>query len=169
MAFFKSMPEGSSGAFLKVKDGESVRIIVVGESQELWKSPYVMGEASVIVPAGTKDAQWKFRVNVAIVVGKEMVMKIWEGGRELGEQLEDLGDNYDIHNVVFLLTRKKKSNRVSWALMPLPDPISERTKDKIANMELHDLSEKKSKKGAIDTPFTIDESPMPNFDDEIPF
>lgn len=165
---FKTMPDNSGGgAFLKMKDGDDVKVVFFGEFVELWKTKYVAGVKSEIVPEGTEGARWVFRSNVAVKIDGQVVAKIFEGGPEIGGKLEKIGIDYKILDTVIKISRVKAKNRTSWEALPMPDGVHPSLRESISQLKPYDLREKKNSETS-----DFMNSPMPDFDsneEEIPF
>lgn len=115
---------GNGASFVKVKDGESVQMLLRGEPvhyHALWN-----GAGWAAVPQGTKSPEGKkaaFRFRIAALVQESgvWVAKILEQGYGVYEQLAVLGEDYDLERHVIKLSRKGSGpNDTTYTVIPLP-------------------------------------------------
>lgn len=172
MKFNKPAPQGEkSDKFLKIKDGETVKCVCLGEIYEYfirWENG-----KSIIVSPGSLGAKVRYRVNVAIQDGHGFKAKILEFGRTIYDQLEMLNSTYgDITQLKIAIARKGEKLDTVYMVMPLPnEPLAPPILAKLKTLDLNVLdtaSKKNAEKDAFDgSPFpeeTFTENP-----EELPF
>lgn len=118
MQFRTDLPEsGGSKNFLKLKDKESVSGIFMGDLHEffvLWE-----GGKSRVVPEGTPEAKFRFRVNFVAKEGAVYVPKIFEQGLTVYRQLAELNQEYGLDQIVVKVTRNGTGTDTTYSLLPL--------------------------------------------------
>lgn len=162
---FKDTPKKTNLSFLKLKDGESAIGVFKGDPYEFYEI-YQQG----VVPAGTKGASFRFRINFITREGASYVAKVFQNGVTVYKTLKYLNEEYDgLENVVVKISRTGSTkDDTIYHVLPLP-PKQQPTEDGwtlINEVELQDLSE--GEKKSIKEP-DFDQTPMPNEHDEIPF
>ncbi len=142
MQFRTDLPEsGGSKNFLKLKDKESVTGIFMGDLHDffvLWEN----GKTRV-VPEGTSDAKFRFKVNFVAKEGAVYVPKIFEQGLTVYRQLAELHDEYGLDQIVVKVTRNGTGNDTTYSLLPLlKQTITKETMAHLKSLELLPLESK---------------------------
>lgn len=137
MNFRKDIPEGGGGSknFLKLKDKESVVGIFMGELHEFsvtWE-----GGKSSIVPEGTPNSKFRFRVNVVIKEGAVYVPKIFEQGLMVYKSLAELHEEYNLQSIAVKITRNGTGTDTTYSLLPLLKQAP--TKETLAHLKTIEL------------------------------
>lgn len=141
---FKSQEElpvtgNGSKNFLKLKDKESVQGIFRGDLHEffvLWE-----GQKSKVVPEGTPGAKFRFRINFVIKEGSGYVVKIFEQGLTVYNQLAELHNEYELDTIVVKITRNGTGTDTTYSVLPLlKQAIPKETIKYLDSMELLPLS-----------------------------
>lgn len=174
MKFQKLEQHAGTDKFLKIKDGETVKVVFCGEIHEY----YVKWDngKSQIVGSG-EGGKIRFRVNVAVPEGAAIKMKIFEFGVPVYEQMGLLNKTYgDITKLKIAIIRRGEKLSTTYILLPLlNEPLAPPVLAKIESLDLHFLNaQKKSNEPATDA---FQDVPMPDPDSfveemdepEIPF
>lgn len=161
MKFKRDLPESGGKNYLKLKSGESITGIFMGEPYEFY-SLWEQGKPRE-VPAGTPGAGFRFRINFVVKEGGVYVPKIFEQGVTVYKQLDEINTEYPLETTVIKISRSGSSiSDTTYSLLPLLNkPIDAQTMAHLRTIELHDLGTKKSD--------YRQEDPMPQASDEIPF
>jgi hypothetical protein len=163
---FKYSPQERSGSgdgnlFLRLKDGDSVKVILRGNPSEfftLWQN----GKSSP-APEGTKGASFRFRINAIVTENDKYVVKIWEQGTRVYNALKALSEDYDLNKTVLRVSRSGSSkDDTQYSIVPLPGGVDSQAERAIGSLKLHELEVKSQ---VEPTPF--DQVPTTDFDDEI--
>ena len=162
---FKDTPKKTNLSFLKLKDGESATGVFRGEPHEFYEI-YQQG----VVPAGTKGASFRFRINFITREGSSYVAKVFQNGVTVYKTLKHLNEEYEgLENVVVKVSRTGSTkDDTIYHVLPLP-PKQQPSEDgwhQINDVPLQDLSD--GEKKTIHEP-AFDPAPMPDEHDEIPF
>lgn len=154
--------EGSSGHFLKIKDGESKRLVLRGDIHECYKK-WVGGKGQECAP-DEPGAGLRFKVNAILDENGELVAKIWEFGITIYNQLKDINAEYPLENTKIKVTRSGSTkDNTSYTVLPLvgeKDKLLPKHLDKISAISLHEL---------VRTPQGPLRNYAPSDSDEVPF
>lgn len=129
--------------FLKIKDGDKVNGVCMGEIYEfrtLWDN----GKSTVVTEGGKP----RFRVNFIVYEDGKFVAKIWEFGVKVYNQLADLHDVYplDVTKVRISRTGSTKDN-TSYQVLPLVSDKDKLTPAKLKEIEAVELVSLKHQQG----------------------
>lgn len=116
---FRDRPQNGEGPilpFLKIKDGEKVLGVFKGDPVEFYK---IFAE-NRIVPAGTKGASFKFRINFVTKEGASYVAKVLEQGATVYDMLKDLNEAYPLAETVVEIKRTGATkDDTRYSILPL--------------------------------------------------
>lgn len=160
---FNSNPSvGSSGDFLKLKDGESVVGVFRGDILEYhckWN-----GSKSVKCDAEEKGAKFRFRINFVTKQGDALKSVLWEQGAQVYNDLKALNGDYPLEQFFMKITRKGAGmNDTEYHILPVPNGQLDATKEAmVAAVPLQDLN------SGLDNTQAA-QPPMPTQADELPF
>ncbi len=161
----KDMPSSGGANYVKLKDGEKIHGIFMGDIHEfnvMWKN-----SKAEEVPEGHPNGKFRFRINFMVKEGAVYVPKVFEQGLKVYKDLADLHEIYPLDKTLVQISRKGNSvNDTTYSIMPMPQKISEETLAHIKTIKLNDLT---GKSGGSQPSGPMDDSPMPGGDDEIPF
>lgn len=154
----KDMPV-TGGAFLKMRDGEKIHGIFLGDIHEfysLWTD-----NKPKEVPEGTAGASFRFRVNFVVKEGAVFVPKVFEQGVTVYKSLAELNEIYPLDKTLVQISRKGSTiNDTTYSIVPLPQPISESTLAHLKTIELNDLTGKAKSGGRSDVPWPNEAPPQ---------
>lgn len=159
-------PESGSKNFLKIKDGESVRGVLIGEMHTFY-TKWVNGKS---VPSDNKDPDGKvrFRNNIALLDSQtnELVVKIWEFPWGVFQALREINSEYPLEKYKMKITRSGIGLDTTYSILPLVGDKDLLSKDKIAAINSMPLLSLESKAAPKSNNFGITQ-----FDpsEEIPF
>jgi hypothetical protein len=167
---FKDRPsngDGQSLPFLKLKDGEKILGVFKGDIHEF----YQVWEGKKIVPAGTKGASFRFRINFITKEGASYVAKVMEQGATIYDMLKDLNESYPLEETVVEIKRSGATkDDTRYSILPLP-PSKQPGEQawKIINQTPLNILEHKMAQSGLEPEFG--EPPPEAFDEhpEIPF
>src|ERR1700676_1785789 len=98
------IPQGGSENFIKLKDKESITGVFVGEPYDfsvLWGN-----KKSEVVPEGTPNAKFRFRINFVVKANTGYVAKIFEQGPGIYKRLIKLNSEFQgLDTVVVKISR----------------------------------------------------------------
>lgn len=106
---------------------------------------FVLWEAkkSRVVPEGTPDAKFRFRVNFVTKEGATYVPKIFEQGLTVYKQLAELHKEYDLESTVVKVTRNGTGTDTTYSLLPLlKQAITKEVAAHLSSLELLQLETK---------------------------
>jgi hypothetical protein len=125
-------PETGSKNFLKIKDGESVRGVFIGE-MHVFHTKWIGGKS---VPCDNKDPDGKVRFRNNFVyhdaAQDQLVVKIWDFPWSVFEQLKDINSEYPLEETKVKITRSGTMKETTYSILPLVGPKDLLTKDQIA-------------------------------------
>lgn len=154
--------------YLKLKDGESVIGILRGEMHSFrmkWE-----GGQSIKLDEPDKSRHNRWKVNIAIEEGSDLVVKVFEYGVDLYDQFADIQDaskSKDITRFKIRISRRGTAMNTKYMAIPVvDDPISPSLRGKLEQVKLVILDNEKKK--TEDAPPSWDE-PMPESEDELGF
>lgn len=161
MKFKKDLPESGGGNnYFKLKDGETKMILCVGDPYEYkarWDGK---------IYAEDPNGKMRFKINVVEKEGAAYVMKIWEQGKTVYEDLSALHDEYGLDTTLLKVTRKGGTkDDTTYHVLPAKQQLDSATIEHIKTMKPHDLTAK----GDHNSIGSQDGPPMPSEHDEIPF
>lgn len=160
--------EEGGGNFLKLKDGDQVKVVFVGEIFEFYQS-WPFGGEKQIYDKPTAGACPRFKVNLALIENGKLTIKIWEFGLPIYIQLGDINEVYPLEKTKIQLTRRGEGKKTTYAILPLiKDAISYKLSVDIKGLKLNVLGQQpKTSTEQIenDTPWPTSE----NDSDSVPF
>lgn len=169
------LPSSGGKNFVKLKDGEHIHGIFMGDIYEFF-NVWENGKGKA-VPEGTPNASFRFRINFVVKEGAAYVPKVFEQGVTVYKQLAELNDVYPLEKTLMRITRKGSSiSDTTYTVMPMPQPVTPETLAVLKTLELNDLTGKK-KSGGSTVPWPEEEQQFGNNaepppytgPDEIPF
>lgn len=138
--------EESRNMFVKIKDGETVNLILRGR---LHAYKIHWGQGKSVPCVGKKDcelcrdgnkAKFRFNANVIVKEGSDYVVKIWEQGWTTFEQLREWGKEMDLEITPIKVSRKGSGqNDTTYLMVPLKT-ITPAQNDLFRAMKLYDLA-----------------------------
>lgn len=155
MKFNKSPKEGggSGNMFLKLKDGESVKVILRGDPYEFY-SKWENGK-SILSDESDRDARFRFRMNVVVREGNSYVAKIWEQGPTAYNTLKELIDSgYDLEKTILNIKRIGQELNTTYSILPTKFEVTKEIEKEISKLDSHYLGhdvESGSKAPSMDT------------------
>ncbi len=137
---FDNQNHGDSSVYLRLKDGESVNAVFVGELYE-FKIKWVNNKSQV-TGAGDPEGKRRYKCNVIVPEeGKGLVCKVWEFGALVCEQLSDINEVYPLGETKVRIMRKGTGTDTVYMLLPLlKEPLSPQQKSMIDSMKLNVLN-----------------------------
>ncbi len=144
---FDKQEKGHDGpsVFLRLKDGESVNGVFVGELYEFYIK-WNNGK-SQIVPQQDPEGKRRYRCNIVVPEGTGLVCKVWEFGPMICEQLSDINEVYALGETKIRIVRKGTGTDTVYMLLPLlKEPLNAQQKQAIANVQLNVLNPKPTPK-----------------------
>lgn len=156
---------GESGIFIRLKDGQSVTGVFRGDPYDFkqhWKnnkSVLCEGDGCPLCQEGVK-AVFRFRINFVTQENGELVVKIFEQGRESYKTLKELHKiDYDLEKTFVKIARTGSGPRdTAYSIRPIPKwQVPQETDQKLSTLKLHDLVGMQQAQDA------------PNSDEDIPF
>lgn len=139
--------EGGPSPFLKMKDGDVVRGVVVGDIQETYKK-WINGKGIECAP-DEPGAGLRFKVNLITDENGGLVAKIWEFGILIYNQLKDINDEYPLETTKVKISRQGSTkDNTSYTILPLvtaKDKLTDKQLEKIKAIDLHKLVASKPK------------------------
>lgn len=156
---------GGSGKddFLKLKDGDKINVVFRGEIYEFYQI-WVFGGEKQIFDHRVKGSSARFKANVVLTpIQGQPVVKIWEFGTMVYNQLADINEVYPLEKTVVRISRTGSTkDNTSYGVLPiLSESVSLSILEKV---KLHVLNNK-PKQEAPPMPSHDD---MPDFSDEPP-
>lgn len=141
---FKEKVSGGKN-FLRLKSGESVRGVFIGEPHEFkqhWinkKGVLCKGEGCELCKEGPKS-KFRFRINLIINENGAYVSKIFEQGYTVYDALRSLNEEWPLEDHLVKITRNGSGTDTSYAVVPQAQgKLSEERKKQIQDVKLHDL------------------------------
>lgn len=138
--------EGGNGSgvgkddFVKLKDGDSVKGVFVGDPVH-WYQIFNPGGRPTVVPQFTKGGSFRFRINLVVVENGTYVAKVFEQGKTVWDALNSLEEDYKFENFVMKISRKGSTkDDTVYSVIPAPGgELTPEQKAKIAAVKLHPL------------------------------
>lgn len=170
---FNKLADSAPGAYLKLKDGESITIIPRGEIFS-FRIRWEGGKAQEI-PENDPKRHNRFKLNAFVSEGGTFVPKIWEIGIMVYNTLAEFATEMDITKSKIKVTRKGSGTDTVYVLVPL-GPVDAKSLSVIESIPLNILASKsvgspypKTEKAWEETPpkWTTEEAPYE--DSDIPF
>ena len=155
MKFRDDLPEPDTGKFLKLKDGESVAGVFRGEPY-IFYNKWVNGKTQ-LVEEGCPDGKMRFRLNFVVNEPTGLVVKIFENGRTVYDQLKEINDEYDLEKTIIKISRKGEKLETTYTILPLINKNVDSVLEKINNLELHSLVHEETNNGAGREPLPSEE------------
>lgn len=159
--------DGGSHLYLRVKDGESVNVILRGEIHE-FRIKWENGK-SIEIPESDSSRMNRFRLNAVIYENGAFVAKLWEFGLTVYNQLSDINDVYPLEKTKIRVSRKGTGTDTTYMLLPmLNEPLSQGALKSIEAVKLNVLNAKPKQESkslyddyaSPDTP-SYDDEPLP--------
>ncbi len=138
---FESKPkgEGSSGAYLRLKDGESVNGVFKGDILKFWQVWPKGGDKQIFVEPAP-GASPRFKVNIVVHENGEFVAKVFEFTKSISSQLADLQEDYDLSNTKVKITRRGEGTATVYSIIPSKDQPTPSQLKIINSVQLNALS-----------------------------
>jgi hypothetical protein len=148
-----------SGLFLKLKDGDKVQGVFMGDPT-IFRQHWIGGRSSACpgkaecehCKAGDK-AKFRFRINFLTKVDGVWLAKVFENGYGMYLDLKEMHENaYDLPTTLVALSRVGEKTDTKYRVFPVKDNGGLKAQDfkKIAAVPLNELSEKPSEDAAGD-------------------
>ncbi len=155
--------------YLRLKDGEAIKIIPRGEIYEFYSVFGTKGE----VPAHTQGSRVRYKMNAVVYEDGIFKAKILEYGPSVYDQLAEINKICDVTKTKIRFSRKGSGKAdTQYMLLPLVnEPISSVVMQQIEAVKLNILNPKKSDippPGPDDFPPDFGDEPMPDKED-LPF
>lgn len=161
---FKSKDElpNTGGTFLKLKDGESITGVFRGDIYEFFER--WDGKKRTVVNPKDAGAKFRFRINFVVFENGQPVSKIFEQGKAVYFSLGDLNETCDLDKTKVRIARRGSGPMdTEYSILPdMKTPLTPMQLNQIENTELQPLEIKDGRP-------PLDDSPMPEGDDDIPF
>lgn len=179
MKFPAKGDSGSSKDFIRLKDGESVEGVFMGDPID-FKNHFKMGNCTgpgckICATPGAPKAGFKFRINFIVKENGALLAKIFEQGWTVYESLAALNDEYeksgaDISRQKFRITRKGTGPEgTAYHVVAIPNGLlNDEIAGIIKKVQLKDLNEglgakQESVLGDDDFPFPGEGDATSNF------
>lgn len=122
----KELPKSGGQSFLRLKDGEVATGVFIGEPYEfsvVWEN-----KKPNIVPDGTPNSKFRFRINFVTKDESGYVAKIFEQGTDIYRRLISLNQDFQgVENVVVKISRVGSGmNDTEYRVDPVMDPKNPR-------------------------------------------
>ena len=159
-----------SGVFLKLKDGDKVQGIFVGDPsifRQHWiggRSSQCMGKAECEHCKGGDKPKFRFRINFLTKVDGVWVAKVFENAYGMYLDLKEMHESsYDLPSTLVTLSRTGEKTDTRYRVLPVKDNggLKSDQLKKLAGIPLNDLS------GKSDTPAEAEGEQDAN--EDIPF
>lgn len=137
--------ESSGNLFVKMKDGDSVVMVLRGRLHAFrihWrnqKASLCMGKEKCAECASGNKPSFRFNVNAIVKDGKEYVVKVWEQGWMIFEQLREYAQEMDLEITPIKVSRKGSGTDTNYVIIPMQKITAEQN-DQFRAMKLHDLA-----------------------------
>lgn len=137
-------PESGSKNFLKLKDGESVKVIFCGEMHHFYQK-WFNGKPA-LTDNKDPDGKIRFRNNVACTdANGEVVMKLFDFSWSVFEKIKEINEEWNgIETVKIKITRNGIGTETEYHLTPLREPLSPSVLNLIKSLPLLPLEKKGS-------------------------
>lgn len=173
MKFKDNVTQKNNLDYLKLKNGESAMGVFKGDPYEF----YQVYPSNDPVPAGTKGAAFRFKINFVTKEGATYVAKAFSQGVTIYNRLKYLNESYNLEETVVKITRKGSTKDDTEYYIDAVGPKAQPTQagwNMINKVELLDLMEnvaKATKEPAFDPDVEPwpEQAPPEEFHDEIPF
>lgn len=109
----------SSGSFVKLKSGESIKGVFRGDPVEFhckW-----IGKTTQICDKDDPDAMFRFRLNLVVKDGPEYTARIFEQGVRVYQDLRSINEEFDLEKTVVKITRTGDGSQTRYNIMPSSD------------------------------------------------
>lgn len=143
---FDEKIESEGKAFVKLKDGETIRGVLRGNPfsfRQHWtdnRSLLCPGNEVCDLCKQGKKSSFRFRLNFVVKEGETYSPKIFEQGYTVYDYLRDLNEEYDLENTPVKITRKGEGKNTSYVILPEPKPLTKEAAAAIAKVELLELA-----------------------------
>lgn len=168
MKFPKRQNGGHDGPsnYLKVRDGESVTGILSGKIHIYYQNGF--GPTAQIVGPG--EGKQRFRHNFVVKDGDQYVVKVWEFGPKIYDQLAALDENgWELEKTLLTISRTGSTKEnTKYTVTPNKKEPTPAALKEIAKLNLNHLEPKGFPSELAKAPADVPD--VPNFDEEeIPF
>jgi hypothetical protein len=145
---FTPRPKGlGKDSFLKLNDKEEVAGLFRGEIYTFkrhWTNNQgveCQGENCQVCKVDPENyASFRFRINFITTINGQWVAKIFEGGGEIYDQLENLDRKYDLSKTVVEIIRRGLKQNTKYDILPMNRPVTPEMEQKIKSVTLLALS-----------------------------
>lgn len=153
--------------FIKLKDNDSVLVLLAGQPNEFkqhWQNKQptkCIGDGCQLCKAGNKPT-FRFHINVILAESTGPVVKILEQGWTVYQNLQGLSEDVDLEKTWIKITRKGSGqNDTNYIIIP-KGPVTEAQLKMISQLKLFDLLhlENSAVSEAPHSAETIDEVPF---------
>lgn len=135
-----------SRAYVKLKDGESITGIFVGEPftyRQHWsegKAQPCKGEGCDSCASGSKGS-FRFRINLIVKEGENYIAKILEQGARFYDAITSLEESgYALEDHLMKISRRGSTmNDTTYSVLPVPNSNSAHLKEIVTQAKLNDL------------------------------
>jgi hypothetical protein len=172
--------EGGSTSYLKLEDGQAVKVVIRGEVNTFYAHWVGGGAPNVICEGRGKPccdkygkAIFRFRVNVLVEENGAYVAKMLEQGGTLYDSIAAIAEEYALDDYIMRLSRKGKGkDDTVYSIVPAKDgKITKEQKKQFDAIKLLDVKPKndfEAKSSLVTNPPPKSEEPPFN-DEETPF
>lgn len=139
---------GETKPFVKLKDKESIKLILTGDPK-IFHTHWVGATTSICpgrdvcdVCAGGQKNTFRVRWNAYVNVDGAYVAKVFEQGWTMYNQLKDLNVEYPLEKTVIKISRSGSGkNDTTYSVFPVPNgTVTPELQSKLAKVPLVDLS-----------------------------
>lgn len=130
---------GGTSLFLKLKDGEQVTGVFLGEPRTFYVK-WVNGKPQA-AKKGDEGASFRFRTNLVVKDGNQWLPKILEQGvvvYRIVQQLRNTG--YELSDTIIRLARAGTGTDTEYSLLPSPKKLTAEDVNALSSVKLNDLS-----------------------------
>lgn len=121
-----------NGSFLRIKDGGSVTVLVLGEPHTY----NAMWNGKSYVECGEDEGSFRFKVNVAVQdEDGNWVCKIWESAGYVYDNLVALSEDYDLNSTLIKVSRRGSTAQdTTYTIIPSPKQPPKAGLEKLKNI-----------------------------------
>lgn len=145
---FKTQIEESSDNYVKLRSGESVTGVLVGDTLEQYKhwiekKPFICQGAGCEHCASGVQRKFAFKVNFLVRdQSGNLTAKILDKGASVYKQLQGLSDEWDLSKTWLKISRKGEMLDTEYSVVPSPKQLTPQDLKKVSEVELLDLEDK---------------------------
>lgn len=157
-------PTSNTGNYLKIKPGESVRGVFIGEIHTFYIK-WTNGKSHLSVP-NDPEARVRFKCNFALPdEAGNLTVKVWEFSFPVFSVIKQINEEYPLEQTKVKITRIGQGTETTHQILPLvgqKDVLTPQQLKALSTLSLHELDKSKPK---------VSLGSEPPFDDseEIPF